>query len=471
MRHSFKNLSIVPKGLRYKTMIAFSLTSLIPLLICGWLVITYIFPNIKLFLGLSLGNISFILVISVVISLLGLYVTKQMIDPVIKIADDVRVIASGDVTKIIEMDREDEIGDLSKSLNIMTQKIKDNMDELKTYGEKTKTINIEINKKVLALSGLLQIGNLISSSAELDSTLSFILEKISDLEDDAKVFLLLVKEGHPDEFNLVCGPDMDAGVFSKIKIRPIELSTQIAALDSSRTVTTGVLSNLGAALGLRNIIMMPLHVAGRVGGAIFVGNNKKDFVFAEDEQELLNVFVKQITIAVENSMLLKRARELAIKDELTGLYNENYTRSRLDEEIKRAMLYQRPCGYLLIDVDNFKEFHGAFGETKSEMLLRTIAEILKLSVTEVDRIGRLKGDKFAVVMPEKNKKQAAAKAEEIRKKVEEGLAKIIKTDKRVTVSIGVSENPIDGSSAEELIDKAERLMRSAKSLGKNRVVV
>ena len=150
-----KDLSLVPKGLRYKTLIAFSLMSLIPILICGWLVTTYIFPNINLFFGLTIGNISFILFISIVISLLGLYVAKEMIDPVIKIAGDAKIIAEGDITRRIEIEREDEVGDLSKSLNIMTQKIKENMEELKAYSEKTKLINMEINKKVLALSSLL----------------------------------------------------------------------------------------------------------------------------------------------------------------------------------------------------------------------------------------------------------------------------------------------------------------------------
>ncbi|MDP2910950.1 MAG: hypothetical protein Q8N76_01250, partial [Candidatus Omnitrophota bacterium] len=60
--------------------------------------------------------------------------------------------------------------------------------------------------------------------------------------------------------------------------------------------------------------------------------------------------------------------------------------------------------------------------------------------------------------------QSANIAEEIRKKIETDL-------KKVTVSIGVSENPIDGSTAEELMAKAEKLAHNAKSLGKNRIAV
>lgn len=449
-----KDISMMPKGLRYKTMIGFALMSLIPTMVCAWIVITYIFPNINLFFGLSLGNISFILIISIVISMLGLYVTKEMIDPVIKMAGEARAIAEGDVDKLIDVNREDEVGDLSKSLNIMTQKIKENMEELKTYGERTKLINMEINKKVLALSGLLQIGNVISSSKELNNTLDFIIQKVSDIEHNSASFLLLMEDGS-NEYKIVSSCNLQQENAAGVKLKQSDMAA-------------GVLMKKFA---LKNIIPIPIAAAGKLCGMLVVGNNEKDFAFADDEKELLKVFAKQISIAVENDMLIKKSKELVVKDEVTCLYNYNYMKSRLDEEIKRAVVYQRPCGYLLVDVDDFKEFSAAGGQGKAEALLKEIGDILKSSVIEIDRVGRLCDDKFGVILPEKNKRQAAHVAEEIRKKIEDGLGKAIRSDKKLTVSVGVSENPIDGATAEELMEKAERLVRSAKSLGKNRVAV
>lgn len=450
-----KDISMVPKGLRYKTMIAFSLMSLIPIMVCAWVVITYIFPNINLFFGLSLGNISFILIISIIISMLGLYITKEMIDPVIKMAEDAKTIAGGDVTKIIDINREDEVGDLSKSLNIMTRKIKENMEELRAYGEKTKLINIEINKKVLALSGLLQIGNLISSSKELYNTLSFIAQKISELENNSTSTLLMLADESLKEYVAAASCNIEENKIAGLRLKQSELSLDV----------------LAKKLELKNIVNMPVIIAGKLHGMLIVGNNEKDFIFADEEKELLKLFSKQISIAVENDILIRRSKELAVKDEVTCLYNHNYMKSRLDEEIKRALAYQRPCGYLLVDVDDFKDFYTVCGEAKSEALLKQIGAILQSSVVEIDRVGRLRDDKFAVILPEKNKRQSAHVAEEIRKKMEDGLSKAVKFEKKLTVSIGVSENPIDGSTANELMEKAERLVRNAKSLGKNRVVV
>ena len=449
-----KDISMVPKGLRYKTMIGFALMSLIPTMVCAWIVITYIFPNINLFFGLSLANISFILVISIVISMLGLYVTKEMIDPVIKMAGEARTIAEGDMTKIIDINREDEVGDLSRSLNIMTQKIKENMEELKAYGEKTKLINLEINKKVLALSGLLQIGNLISSSNELTGILDFIIHKVSDVESNSISFLLLMDYG-TNEYTVASSCNLEEEKAFGVKLKESDMAAGM----------------LMKKFGLKNIAGIPVMAAGKLCGMLVVGNNEKDFIFADDEKELLKVFAKQISIAVENDMLVKKSKELSVKDEVTCLYNYNYIKSRLDEEIKRAVVYQRPCGYLLADMDDFKEFSAAGSPGEAETLLKEIGAVLKNSVTEIDKVGRLHDDKFGIILPEKNKRQAAHVAEEIRKNIEDKLGKAIKSDKKLTVSIGVSENPIDGVTAEELMEKAERLVRSAKSLGKNRVAV
>ncbi|MBU1912887.1 MAG: diguanylate cyclase [Candidatus Omnitrophica bacterium] len=449
-----KDISMVPKGLRYKTMIGFALMSLIPIMVCAWIVITYIFPNINLFFGFSLANISFILVVSVVMSLLGLYVTKEMIDAVIKMAGEARTIAEGDMTKLIDSNREDEVGDLSKSLNIMTQKIKENMEELKAYGERTKLINMEINKKVLALSGLLQIGNLISSSKELKSTLDFIIQKVSDIEYNSTSFLLLMEDG-ANEYTVVSSCNLEEEKAIGVKLKQPDIAQDI----------------LMKKFGLKNIVSIPVAPAGKLCGMLVVGNNEEDFIFADDEKELLKVFARQISIAVENDMLVKKSKELAVKDEVTCLYNYNYMKSRLDEEIKRAVIYQRPCGYLLVDMDDFKEFSAANGLAKAEALLKEMGGILKSSVIEIDKVGRLRDDKFGIILPEKNKRQATHVAEGIRKKIEEGLRKSARVDKKLTVSIGVSENPIDGATAEELMGKAERLVRSAKSLGKNRVAV
>jgi len=97
--------------------------------------------------------------------------------------------------------------------------------------------------------------------------------------------------------------------------------------------------------------------------------------------------------------------------------------------------------------------------------------LIKNSVSEIDRVGRTGDNEFAVVLPEKNKRNAYRIAEEIRKKIEEVFQSEPQINKRITISGGVSENPLDGTTAEELISKATDLLKTAKIKGKNQILV
>jgi diguanylate cyclase (GGDEF)-like protein len=85
-------------------------------------------------------------------------------------------------------------------------------------------------------------------------------------------------------------------------------------------------------------------------------------------------------------------------------------------------------------------------------------------------VARIGDNEFAIVLPEKNKRRAQEVAEDIRKKVESVFSKEQDVNKRLTMSGGVSENPLDGIVAEELFAKARGLLDLAKTEGKNRII-
>ena len=92
-------------------------------------------------------------------------------------------------------------------------------------------------------------------------------------------------------------------------------------------------------------------------------------------------------------------------------------------------------------------------------------------MNEVDRVGRSADDEFAVILPERNKRQANDIAENIRKKIEFAFNEEDEPVKRLTVSAGISENPLDGVSSEELITAALEALGVSKEQGRNRVVI
>ncbi len=466
----FRKFSLVQQGLRYKLLIAFALMAIIPLLVMTYLVSTYILTQEEI----SLSQISIIVLVSVIIAWLGLVLAKNLVEPVIDMSIEAKIIASGDFERKIRVTTEDEIGELGTSINLLARRIKDNVQELRDYGEKTREINLEIQKKMLALSNLLQIGDLISASADLDKILDTVLEKLAHFYDSGFAVVYLPKK-KPDEFAMRAYSNLRDSELLDVTVKlgegflgEVALKRKTIAIDSS-TPRNSVEYKFKNKYKLANVVIIPLYTGKITGGLILIGNNIKEFTYTNEDIDTIKVFSKQLSIAVESDMLLKKAQMLAIKDDLTGIYNKNFIMPRLNEEIERAIRYQRPCSFIIVNIDNFKEYRNKRGQLASENTLKEVAGVLTKRLGPIDKAARMGDDVFALLLPEKNKKTAFDIAEEIRQGVEKLRFSNDESD-RVTVSVGVSENPLDGSTSEGLFNKATAFVKKAKIGGKNKVI-
>ena len=136
-------------------------------------------------------------------------------------------------------------------------------------------------------------------------------------------------------------------------------------------------------------------------------------------------------------------------------------------------MYQRPCGFLLLSIDDFSGFCEKHGRMVGESALKKIAKLISSELTPVDKAARFSDDEFALVLPERNKKEAKDIADEISTKISEIviLPSAADDEKSFTVSAGLSENPIDGINAKDLIKKAKEFLDQAKDEGKNTIKV
>ncbi len=471
MKGFFKKMSLAPRGLRYKLVMAFSLMSIIPILACAYIIFSQNFPVLG-----DLVSVSIVVIISLIVAVLGLILARGMVDPVIDMAIEARMIASGEFGREISVSTDDEVGILGESINSMTQKIRLNLDELKSFSQRTKELNIEIHKKVLALSSLLQIGDLISTgSAKLDSILELSVQKVAMILDGGFcVFYMIPKEESNEFLPKAYSNIQEEGLLSIVVKRGEGLLGRLMDekklfVADNTTKTTKEVEEFKASNNIKSMVVIPIYSGRKNFGLLVVGNKQDDYRYKVDDTDLIKIFAKQITIAVENDIWVKKSEELSIKDDLTDLYSKGYVLSRLDEEIRRAIFYQRPCSFILLSIDNFKSLRETKGELIAEDVIRKVAKLIKDNTTPVGKAARISGKEFGMLLPEKNKREAAYIAESIRKQIEttnfsrEGSLKI-------TVSGGVSENPIDGSTQEELFKKASELLGNAKSMGKNRVV-
>ncbi|MFH1996148.1 MAG: diguanylate cyclase [Candidatus Omnitrophota bacterium] len=468
--------------LRAKFIVAFCLMSLIPLLILAYIICNYIFPVLDPLAEISMYSpeslmytLSLIMLLALLTSSLGFYIAKGTIDRVIHAALETRLIASGKYDrKIFGGSDDDEIGDIARSVNKMASLIRSDLEEFKTYSQRTQEINVAIRKNLLALSGLLQVADVISSSSMGSSdVMDMILERVCQLVDSSYAALYF-KEAAGDLYR----PVQTFGVEGeRVKDMPIRMneglfgrslfSRSIIVIDSVERPKEA--DELQRSYGIMNVVSVPIYSRKRPVGVLLVGTRTKEFEYQKDEVEFYKVFAKQIAIVIENDLLLKRVRELALLDDLTGLYTENYIKGVLDDEIKRSMFFQRPCSLDMFMVDDFKRFREKFGDLRAEEVLKKIAGMVKKKAGPVGKAARIGGEGFALLLPEKNKREATRIADELRREVEEaGFSNDASV--KLTISGGIGENPLDGATADEIYGKAADALEKAMAGGKNRIV-
>jgi len=466
-----KNLSVFSQRLNYRLKIAFYLMSVLPLLVCIYLVSQYIIPNF----GINRAEIIVFLAVSVFMVISGFFIMKQIFKRIINISAEAKRIASGDLFREVEEKYEDEIGDLGKVLNQLTNRIRSNMDELKGYGEKTTEINVDIQKQVLTLSCVLQISSLISQGHKLDDVFKFVVEKLRFLTADDTAFLLVYDENKEALFMRALNSsapeglsDLQLGYYDELITRILK-TKKVLILDNDHPVSIGIKESVFKKLKVKNMLAALVCFKDRPLALLGIGNSKEDFLYSNISIELVDIMAKQVAIAFENDILVDQVGKLEVKDALTGLYNEKFIRGFLDEEIKRAITYHRPCAFILANVDGFQEYRQKFGALETEAVLKNVGVLIKESIADVDRLARFEEDKFAIVLPESNKRRALELAEDIRKKIESSFLKEKDINKRITVSCGVSENPLDGDTAEMLVSRVKMLLLNKEKQLRNMV--
>ncbi|MEI8218803.1 MAG: diguanylate cyclase, partial [Elusimicrobiota bacterium] len=224
-----------------------------------------------------------------------------------------------------------------------------------------------------------------------------------------------------------------------------------------------------------SLVALPLNVDGHYWG-ILKGTAEEADVFSENDVRLLSLLGGIASQMLSNSRLYQISLDLAITDELTGLFVQSYFKERLHGEILRSKNSLFSLSAAIIDVDNFKTFNDTYGHAGGDVVLRHIAVLIRERLRETDFVCRYGGEEFAVIMVQTCRDDAIAIIEKVRHAVEiEQFFLTMEGFKpefvNITVSAGVAvlSDAING--AEDLIGAADAALYRAKANGRNRVEI
>lgn len=231
-------------------------------------------------------------------------------------------------------------------------------------------------------------------------------------------------------------------------------------VNGNPTVESGYLNDPKITSSLRSAVAVPLEGNGRNVGVLALYHADRE-AFTRDHLRILNAINTKIGMAIENALRFRQAENTATTDFMTSLPNARSLFLQLDAELARSKRNTTPLTVLVLDMDGLKLINDQFGHLEGNRILGQVAAGLKSTCREYDYVARMGGDEFVVLLPGLRAYDSQGRVEQLRQVVATAGAGLFH-DKSLTVSIGVSSYPNDGTDAEQLLAEADRRMYQEK---------
>ncbi|BAL91515.1 hypothetical protein AMIS_62950 [Actinoplanes missouriensis 431] len=211
----------------------------------------------------------------------------------------------------------------------------------------------------------------------------------------------------------------------------------------------------------RPLMILPLLSGERFFGVLTVGS---DADLPEDVLKSLQTLRTQVSLALDSVALTAELTRRAMHDMLTGLGNRALLWDRLNGALARSRRTGRPVGVLLLDLNGFKPVNDTYGHDAGDLLLKVVAERLRLCVRTEDTVARLGGDEFVIVTEDLRE---PGDAERIAERVVAALNEPVPLDGhqlRTPASIGIALSQ-PGQGPDDVLREADAAMYVAKRRG------
>ena len=354
------------------------------------------------------------------------------------------------------------------------EEIRENINVLQDEYVKHKKESASLEKKEERYGFLKDVVSALNSTLSLEDVIKKIMDNAFNIVGKSDSGLLFLVDTSKQELHLVLsrsntsqeniktknGDILDEWVFKERQALLVEDIKKDFRFSEDRFT--------GYERQFRSVISCPLMEGRKVIGILRL-ENPRPYNYTSEDLRLLDIICDIGAVSVQNASLYKQTLDLAIRDGLTGLFLRRYFLDRLKEELSHCLRSNSSCSFLMIDVDNFKNYNDEYGHTAGDMILKLISRVL-LNFTEGGIACRWGGEEFSIFIPEASKKEAQRIADNIRKAVKKESVELRRIKTHITVSIGVAAFPEDAKVQEGLIMKADERLYKAKREGRDRII-
>lgn len=324
------------------------------------------------------------------------------------------------------------------------------------------------------LLSCLDIGKALTSELDPNRLLERIMDKVSRLFPSETWSLLLLDET-TETLRFELSIDLDLDRMKDFRLNLGQGAAGHCALKQELLVLEDVSqydffhSKVDELSGYRtkSLVCVPIVLAGRTLGVLEMINPR---TLDDSNIELLTVVSDYLAIGMENTRRYRKLRDLAVRDSLTGLYNQRYLYRSLKNLIKQCNTEGGYFSLIFMDIDNFKTVVDSEGHLNGSRTLQEVAQTIQGCLGDSSFAVAYGGDEFVVVLPDTDSVHGVETAQEIRDAIRAStyLTRWGRSV-QVTASFGVATFPDNASDIIELLALADQAMFRVKNTGKDRV--
>jgi len=324
------------------------------------------------------------------------------------------------------------------------------------------------------LLSCLEFGKALTSELDPNRLLERIMEKVSKLFPSENWSLLILDEATETlKFELSIELDLEQVKDVRLALGQgaagrCALKQELLMLDDVKQYNFfyGEVDQLSG-YRTKSLICVPIVFAGRTLGVLEMVNPR---ALDKTSIELLTLVSDYLAIGIENTRRCRKLRDMAIRDSLTGLYNQRYLYHSLENLVEKYNAEKGCFSLIFMDIDNFKTVVDTEGHLNGSRALREVAQKIQGCLGDESFAVAYGGDEFVVVMPDADNARVAETAREIRESIKAATFLTRWGRKvRVTASLGVATFPDNACDIKELLSLADQAMFRVKKTGKDRV--